>query len=71
MIGQIFVAIELVLKLIGLWDQFTEYVRLKSIADREERRQDRDKAVDNQQSAKTEDEFDKAQDDISRNLPRP
>lgn len=71
MITQIFAVIELVLKLIGLWEQFSAYTIQKSIADRAERKQQRDRAVDKQQTAQTEDEFDKAQDDISRNMPRP
>lgn len=71
MIAQIFAIIQLVLKLIGLWEQFSQWTIDKATADREERRQTRDAAVAAQQKATDEAEFDKAQDDIARNLPRP
>jgi hypothetical protein len=71
MIANIFAFIQLLLKLFGLWEQFSDWTIKQAIAKREERRQDRDKAVDQQQNAQTEEEFDKAQETISHNLPRP
>lgn len=71
MLLQIFAVIQLLLKLIGLWEQFSQWTIDKAIADREERKQARDKAVDAQQKAQTEEEFNRAQDEITRNLPRP
>lgn len=71
MFGQIFAAIQLILKLIGLWEQFSEWTIKKSIADREERRQKRDKAIEDQKKAKDEEEFNRLQDEITRNRPRP
>lgn len=71
MIANVFAVIQLLLKLIGLWEQFQDYTIRSAIAQREERKQDRDKAVDAQKTALTEDEFDKAQDIISGNMPRP
>jgi hypothetical protein len=63
--------IRLILELIGLWKYFASERAEAKVAEREERRQDRDKAVDVQQNAQTEEEFDRAQEEISRNLPRP
>lgn len=69
MFAQIFAVIELILKLIGLWDGFMSYVDKKRIADEAQKTADRNKAVDEQKNAKSEDDFDKAQDDIIRNKP--
>lgn len=71
MISGIFSIIQLILKLIGLWEQFMDWSEKKRIADREDRRQQRDKAVDDAVKSQTEEEFNEAQDRISRNLPRP
>lgn len=71
MFTNIFATIELVLKLIGLYDQFMDYSDKKRAAEREKRAQDRDDAIDKQQNAKDEDEFDKAQEEINRNHPAP
>lgn len=69
MIGQIFAVIELLLKLIGLWGQFSDYVDKKRTAEAEERRQRRDQAVDDLKNAKTEEEFNEAQSRIVNNPP--
>lgn len=71
MIAQIFLLIEVILRLFKLWDSFGTFVDDKREKDRIERDQARDKAVDKQKNAQTEEEFDKAQDDIARNSPRP
>lgn len=70
MISQIFAIIQLLLKLIGLGEWLVQKKTEVDVAKREERREDRDKAVDNQVNAKDEEEFDREQDIISRNLPR-
>jgi hypothetical protein len=70
-IAQIFTAIQLLLKLFGLWEAFSQWTVDKAIADRNERKQERDKAVDAEQNAQTEQEFNDAQDKLTRNLPRP
>lgn len=69
MFAQIFVVIELILKLIGLWDGFLSYVDQKRIADDAEKTAKRNKAVDDQKSAASEDDFDKDQDTIVGNKP--
>lgn len=71
MLGQIFAAIQLVLKLIGLWDQFMDWSDKKRIADAEANRQEREKAVDAQKNAQTEKEFDDAQSKIVDHMPKP
>lgn len=71
MIAQIFLLIEVILRLFKLWDSFGTFVDDKREKDRIERDQARDKAVDKQKNAQTEEQFDKAQDDIARNSPRP
>lgn len=65
----IFAIIETVLRLLKLWDGLINYVDEKRIAEIEAARQKRDKAVDDQKNAKSEDDFDKAQSDISSNTP--
>lgn len=67
----IFSIIQLLLKLIGLWEQFMDWSDAKRIADAEKNRQDRDKAVDDAVKAQTEQEFDEAQSRIADSLPRP
>lgn len=71
MIAGIWSVIQLILELIGLWKRADEYSRDKAVADREERRQDRDKAVDAQTAAQTDEEFDREQDTIAHNMPKP
>lgn len=71
MIAQIFLLIEVILRLFKLWDSFGTFVDDKREKDRIERDQARDKAVDKQKNAQTEEEFDRLQDDIARNSPKP
>jgi hypothetical protein len=68
-IGSIFTAIQVILRLLGLWDQFLNWSDAKRIADAEKNTQDRNDAVDKQKGAKSEDDFDKAQDDIISHKP--
>lgn len=69
MLTGIFAVIQLLLKAIGLWEQFLDYAEKQKIAEAEKRNQDRNKAVDEQKNAKTEEEFDRAQDKIVDNSP--
>lgn len=71
MIAQAFAILEFILTLFGLWDQFLGYVDKKRVADAAQNRQDREKAIDDQKNAKTEGDFDKAQDGIVLHLPKP
>lgn len=69
MIAQFFAVVQLLLKLIGLWEQFLSWSDAKRIADAEQNRQERNAAVDEQKTAKTEEDFDKAQDSIVNHIP--
>lgn len=69
MIAQIFAAIQLLLKLIGLWETFLSWSDKKRVAEAQEREQKRNAAIDKQKHAQTEEEFDKAQSDIVNNPP--
>lgn len=69
MIGNLFALIELILRLIGLWDSFLNYIDKKKIAAIEKNREDRNAAVDDQKGAKDEAQFDKDQDTIIKHLP--
>lgn len=71
MIAKIFLAIQLVLRLFKLWDSFLVYADEARERERLERDRKRDAAVDKQKHSQTEEEFDKAQDDIAGNRPRP
>ena len=68
---QFFLIVELLLKAIGLWEDFQNYVEKKKIAEGQEKTQNRNDAVDKQKQAKDEAEFDQAQSDIVGNLPKP
>jgi hypothetical protein len=69
MFSSIFAIIELVLKLIGLWNGFLDYTDKKRLADAQKNTQDRNDAVDKMKGAANEDEFDKSEDDITRHKP--
>lgn len=71
MIGQIFTAIEVILKLLKLWDGFMNYMVDKHSADIQARQQARNKAIDDSKGANTDDEIWKSQDDIVSNNPKP
>jgi len=70
-IAQIFVAIQAVLQLFKLWDAFLAYADDVREKERVARDQARNAAVDRQKEAQNEEDFDRAQDDIARNSPRP
>lgn len=71
MFAQIFLVIQLILKAIGLWEQFMHWSDAKRVADQEKNKQDRDKAVGDLKNAKTEEDFDKAQDAVVSHNPKP
>lgn len=64
-----FAIIELILKLIGLWNEFGDYMDVKRKADIEKRRQERDKAIDDSKQAETDSEIWDTQDRITGRKP--
>lgn len=70
MISGIFAAIQLVLRLFKLWDQFLEYSDKVRLAQAAENTQEREKAVDEQKGASSEEEFDRAQDGVIGHKPK-
>lgn len=68
---QVFAVIQLILKLIGLWEDFLSWSDKKRIADAEVNRQEREKAVDKQKDAEDEKTFDDAQSEIINHKPSP
>lgn len=71
MISQVFAVVQLLLKVFGLWEQFLDYSDKARTAEAEERKQRREEAVDKQKDAQSEEEFDRAQDDIVGSNPKP
>lgn len=69
MISQVFLLIRMILTAFGLWESFLSYGDANREKKRVEKDQNRDKAVDDQKNAQTEDEFDKAQDAIGSSKP--
>lgn len=69
--GQIFMFIELILKLIGLWDDFSTYTVKKHAAEQEQRKQQREKSVDDSKKAESDDDIWNSQDGIVSNSPKP
>jgi len=70
MISGIFAAIQLVLRLFKLWDQFLEYSDKVRLAQAAENTQAREKAVDQQKGAMSEEEFDRLQDELTKHKPK-
>ena len=64
-----FLLIELLLKLIGLWEQFSSYVQAQKLIEDEEKRQRREKAIEDSKKAETDEEIWKSQDGIVDNSP--
>ncbi len=71
MIAGIFAVIELILKLIGLWDQFLSYSDAKRAADAAAKQAALNKAVDASAGANSDDDIFKNQTDVVNNMPRP
>jgi len=69
MIASIFSIIQLILHLIGLWDQFLSWSDAKRLAEAEKNTETRNDAVDKQKEAKDEAEFDKEQSVIVSHKP--
>lgn len=69
MFGQIFAIIQVVLKLIGLWDQFLDWSDQKRVAEAEERRQKREQAISDLDKAKTDEDIFNEQTKIVNNKP--
>lgn len=69
MISQIFIIIRLILTAFGLWESFLSYGDANREKKRVEKNQKRDKAVDEQKDAQTEEDFDKKQDTIGGSKP--
>jgi hypothetical protein len=64
-----FALVEIILKLLRLRDEFLDYLVASRIKEEEEKRQNREKAIDAIEKAEDEDAFDKAQEEIVRNKP--
>lgn len=71
MLANIWALIRLILELIGLWKYFSSERDKDRVAEGQKNTQEREKAVDEQTSAKDEDAFDKAQDEIVAHKPHP
>lgn len=69
MIAQIFAVIEVLLKLMGLYDGFINYLDAKRLAEDEAKRQAREGAVDDAAKAQTPDDAYRAQDGVVSNDP--
>lgn len=69
--GSIFALIELILKLLKLWDGLMDYSDSKRAAEREAARQAREKAIEDSKKAETDDDIWKSQDGIVNNQPKP
>ncbi len=69
MFSSIFAIIEMVLKLLGLWDQFLSWSDSKRLVDSQKNTQDRNTAVDDQKGAKDETTFDNDQSAIVNHKP--
>lgn len=71
MFAYIWSIIQLILKLIGLGELFLSERDKSKVTAGQVNTQERNKAIDEQKSAQTEDEFDKAQDSIVSHAPKP
>lgn len=69
--GQIFAAIELILKLTKLWDAFMDYMDEKHSAELQKRQQVRNEAIEDSKKAETDDEIWASQDKLVDNIPKP
>lgn len=69
--GSIFALIELILKLLKLWDGLIDYSDQKRATEREAAKQARDKAVDDSKKADSDEDVWKSQDEIVNNQPKP
>lgn len=68
-IAQIFTALQVLLKLFGLWEQFQNFMSAVAIKEAEERARALDQALKDAQNAKTPDDAWKAQEGVTKNEP--
>lgn len=71
MLTNIFMVIQFLMKLIGIWESFVVWSDKDRIAAAELREQKRAEALAELKAAQTEVEFDAAQDAVIRSRPRP
>lgn len=69
MLSGIWAAIQLILRLFGLVDLIREWLATREQAKIEAKNQAQDKAVEDLKHAQTEEEFNRAQEDIVKNSP--
>lgn len=69
MIANIFKIIDLLLRLFGLFDLYMNHIEEKYRSEIEKRRNKREKALEDLQKADSEQEFDKAQEEVVSNKP--
>jgi hypothetical protein len=67
----IFLAIQLLLKLIGLWESFLDWVVEKHSQEIDARAEARRQAIEKAKEANTDDEIWQSQTDITKNMPGP
>lgn len=68
-IAIIYSVIQLILKAIGLWEEFLNYSDAQRAAEAAERTQKRNDAIDASKKAESDDDIWKSQEDITNNLP--
>lgn len=66
-LAYVFLAIEFILKLFGLWKQFGNWFDARRVKEAEERRQARERAIEDLRNATTEEEIEDAQRRIVEN----
>lgn len=71
MLANIWALISLILEAIGFYKFWWSERDKSKVAEGQVNTQERDKAIDEQKSAESEDEFDKAQDSVVSHLPKP
>lgn len=69
MITKIFLVIELLLRIFGVWDKFDEYMQARRIAEAEKRAQGRDDALKQGAAAQTPTDAWAAQEGVVKNEP--
>lgn len=71
MIAQLFILVQVLLKAIGLWEQFLDSLTKQELAAIETRRQAREQAAKAVREAQDEQAFDRASDSLHDNFPKP
>jgi hypothetical protein len=65
----IFSLIQLILKLLNLWDQFSNWMQVERQIENKEKEKRRNEAIDKSKTAETDEDIWNAQDGIVDNLP--